>query len=304
MIVCTQILMANGYTLPQLLDWEFDHQSPLNHWIDYEDFAVKEPDASELPPQYLEEQDTTAPKDQRIILDDPNNIVKDVTYDPETKQYILTERVAGKDIKPPVYMNSEEYLNYRGQEDESNYFRQRFQALTMFDQKPKLPEMPREGLFDRLFGSNKISIKPQGNMELMFGYRYQKLKNPQIAERTQKQGHFDFDMNMNVNLIAEVGDKLKLNINNKTNPSFGETNRQKIEFTGKEDEILKKIELGNTSFQLNSSLISGVKSLYGVKTQLQFGKLWVTGALSQQRSQRKSITIQGGGLMKDRKSVV
>src|SRR5690606_2000575 len=125
----------------------------------------------------------------------------------------------------------------------------------------------------------------QGNMELMFGYRYQKLQNPQIAERTQKQGHFDFDMNMNVNLVAEVGDKLKLNINNKTNPSFGETNRQKIEFTGKEDEILKKIELGNTSFDLNSSLISGVKSLYGVKTQLQFGKLWITGALSQQRSQ-------------------
>lgn len=299
LVVCTQILMANGYTLPKLLDWEFDYQSPLSHWVDYEDFDVKEPDASELPPQYLDEQDTTAQKDQRIILDDPNNIVKDVTYDPETKQYILTERVAGKDIKPPVYMTSEEYLNYRGQEDESNYFRQRFQALTMFDQKPKLPEMPREGLFDRLFGSNKISIKPQGNMELMFGYRYQKLKNPQIAERTQKQGHFDFDMNMNVNLIAEVGDKLKLNINNKTNPSFGETNRQKIEFTGKEDEILKKIELGNTSFQLNSSLISGVKSLYGVKTQLQFGKLWVTGALSQQRSQRKSISIQGGGLMNE-----
>src|SRR5690606_31244065 len=36
-------------------------------------------------------------------------------------------------------------------------------------------------------------------------------------------------------------------------------------------------------------------SLFGLKTQLQFGKLWVTSAVSQQKSQRKSMTIQGGG---------
>src|SRR6202007_607761 len=35
-------------------------------------------------------------------------------------------------------------------------------------------------------------------------------------------------------------------------------------------------------------------TLFGLKMQLQFGKLWVTTVLSQQKSQRKSLTVQGG----------
>ena len=101
-------------------------------------------------------------------------------------------------------------------------------------------------------------------------------------------------MQMNVNLLATVGDKLKLNISNNTNATFDYQNVQKLEYVGKEDEIIKKIEAGNVSFPLNSSLISGVQSLFGLKTQLQFGKLWVTSVISQQRSKRQSLTIQGG----------
>src|SRR5690606_22260088 len=90
------------------------------------------------------------------------------------------------------------------------------------------------------------------------------------------------------------GDKLKLNISNNTRATFDYQNIQKLEYTGKEDEIIKKIEAGNVSFPLNSNLISGVQSLFGVKTQLQFGKLWITGVVSQQKSKRQSLTVQGG----------
>jgi cell surface protein SprA len=69
---------------------------------------------------------------------------------------------------------------------------------------------------------------------------------------------------------------------------------RKLEYTGKDDEIIKKVELGNVSFPLRSSLISGVSSLFGAKAQLQFGKLWVTGVVSQQKSQRRSMTVKGG----------
>ncbi|PSK94416.1 cell surface protein SprA [Taibaiella chishuiensis] len=229
-----------------------------------------------------------------IDLKDPANIKKGVEYDPDEKRYYLNEKVGEENIKNPTYMDAEEYLKYRGQQDETDYWKERLDALSMFNQKPKLPTLYKEGIFDRLFGSNKISVKPQGNLDLTFGGNWQNMKNPNLTQRAQKYGIFDFDMQMNVNLLAQIGDKLKLNISNNTQPTFGEQNLQKLEYTGKEDEIIKKIEAGNVSFPLHSALLQGPLALFGLKAQLQFGKLFVTGVISQQKSQRKSINLQGG----------
>ena len=230
-----------------------------------------------------------------LYLQDPQSLKRDVEYVPEEDGYYLQEKVGEQDIKTPYFLSKDEFFSYRTRSDEQSYFQQRLAALSMFDKKPDMPTMYKEGLFNRLFGGQTMSVKPQGRMELMFGYNHNKIDNPSLPERVRSYGNFDFDIDMNINLLAQVGDKLKLNISQNTRPNFGEQQRQKIEFTGKEDEVLKKIELGNINFPLNSGLINGVQSLYGVKTQLQFGRLWMTGVLSRQNSQRKSISVQGGG---------
>ncbi len=71
-------------------------------------------------------------------------------------------------------------------------------------------------------------------------------------------------------------------------------NQLKLEYTGGPDDIVKKIEVGNTSFTTKSTLMASQQSLFGIKTQLQFGKLFVTGVLASQRSQSQSTTLQGG----------
>jgi cell surface protein SprA len=123
--------------------------------------------------------------------------------------------------------------------------------------------MYKEGLFDRIFGSNTIQVKPQGNVDVTFGGNWQNIKNPTLTQRAQKYGVFDFDMQMNINLLATVGDKLKLNISNNTKATFDYQNIQQLDYSGKEDEMLKKIEAGNVSFPLKSNLINGVQSLFG-----------------------------------------
>jgi cell surface protein SprA len=250
----------------------------------------------------IEDQDNAAPVPTQhgsLDLADPANYQNEVEYNPEDSTYNFRLKVGDENIKNPAYMSAEDYLKYRGQQDETDYWRQRLDALNMFNQKPKLPELKREGLFDRLFGGNKISIKPQGNLDLTFGGSWQNMKNPNLIQSQQKYGIFDFDMNMNVNLVAQIGDKLKLNISQNTLPTFGEQNTQKLEYTGHDDEIIKKIEAGNVSFPLKSSLLSGPLSLFGIKTQLQFGKLFVTGVMSNQKSQRKTINVQGGAQTQD-----
>lgn len=229
-----------------------------------------------------------------IDLKDPSNIEPDVEYDPDEKRYYFSEKLSDRYLNTPTFMTFDEYMKYQAEKDERAYWKRRMDALTLFNKKPDMPVMYKEGLFDRIFGGDKISVKPQGNVDVTFGGNWQNVQNPTLPQRAQRYGVFDFDMQMNINLLATVGDKLKLNISQNTNATFDYQNIQKLEYIGKEDEIIKKIEAGNVSFPLNSSLISGVQSLFGIKTQLQFGKLWVTSVLSQQRSKRQSLTIQGG----------
>src|SRR5690606_39946688 len=66
-----------------------------------------------------------------------------------------------------------------------------------------------------------------------------------------------------------VGTRLKVTGNYDTQSTFNFQNLFKLEYTPTEDDIIQKIEIGNVSFPLNTSLIRGAQSLFGVKAQLQ-----------------------------------
>ena len=229
-----------------------------------------------------------------IDLPDPKNESKVFDYDVDSNRYYYTDRIGEKYVRNPTYLTLNEYVKYKGRMDEDAYWQRRLDAMMQFTKKPELPQMYKDGLFNRIFGGTAISVKPQGNVDVTFGGTWQNIKNPTLVQRAQRYGIFDFDMQMNINLLATIGDKMKLNISNNTKASFDYQNMQRLDYSGKEDEMIKKIEAGNVSFPLKSNLISGVQSLFGLKAQLQFGKLWVTGVISQQKSQRRSLTLQGG----------
>src|SRR6185312_14072625 len=178
---------------------------------------------------------------------------------------------------------------------EVNYFKKRANTLSFLNRgsvKPKLTVF--DNLFNRLFGNGKIDIQPQGNVSVTAGYQGQNVKNPTLPERARRNGGFDFNMAAQLNVNASIGNKLKFPISYNTVANFDFTNQLKLDYTGNDDEILKRFEAGNVSFPLRGSLIPGAQSLFGIKTQLQFGKLFVTGILASQKSQRQSMNLQGG----------
>ena len=110
----------------------------------------------------------------------------------------------------------------------------------------------------------------------------------------QRNTNFDFDQKIQLNVTGVIGEKLKISTNYNTEASFDFENQIKLGYEGNEDEIIKSIELGHVSMPLNTSLIKGSQSLFGVKSTLQFGKLRVTSVLSQQKSQTQSQEVTGG----------
>lgn len=230
----------------------------------------------------------------------PPNIKDSVVYDPATKTYQVYEKIGDKYYRAPTYYTQEELLRMLGRQQEIQYFQKRSNTLSLLNRgqiKPKLGVGDR--LFNRLFGSGKIEIEPQGNVDVLAGYQGQNIKNPTLPERARRNGGFDFNMNSQLNVNANIGDKLKFPISYNTLSNLDFSNQLKLDYTGGPDDIVKRFEAGNVSLSSRSTLIPGMQSLFGIKTQLQFGKLFITGIVSSQKSQRESVNLQGGAASQD-----
>ena len=228
-------------------------------------------------------------------LKNPSNLIDSIVYDPQTHLYIVYEKIGNHYYRSTTTYTFEEYWQLKGRQSEIEYFKKRANTLNLLNRgkiKPKLSLY--DNLFNRLFGNGKINITPQGNVDLTAGYQGQNIKNPTLPEKARKNGGFDFDMQAQVNVNADIGGKLKFPISYNTLANFGQDNQLKLDYTGTDDEIIKRFELGNVTFPSRSTLIPGAQQLFGVKTQLQFGKLFLTTVLATQKSTRQSANLSGG----------
>jgi cell surface protein SprA len=198
-------------------------------------------------------------------------------------------------------MTFAEYMEYQAQRQEREYFNSLSglgdAGSTTGRVDPIVKVDVKNQLIDRLFGGTEVDIRPQGNIDLTFGAEFSNVQNPSFTQRQQRQGGFDFDMAIQMNVQGSIGEKLKLATNYNTQATFDFDNTMKLDYNTDafgEDDIIKKIEAGNVSLPLRGTLIQGSQSLFGLKTELQFGRLRLTAVASQQKSQREEISLQGG----------
>lgn len=245
-----------------------------------------------------------------IKTPNPNSIESKYTYDPVTNRYIYTEKIGSFNINYPVILTTKEYYELVARESVKEYYKEKISA---FDgnlkgiqdaQKNLLPDLyVNSDLFKTIFGSNTIEMIPQGSVEVDLGVLFTKQDNPTFSPRNRSNFTFDFDQRISLNLMGKVGNRLQVTANYDTQSTFDFQNLIKLEFDpnaeGGEDSIIKKLEIGNVSMPLNSSLITGAQSLFGVKAQLQFGKTTVTGVFSEQKSQSNTVIAEGGGTLEE-----
>ncbi|MCP4121112.1 MAG: cell surface protein SprA [Bacteroidetes bacterium] len=235
-----------------------------------------------------------------LDLDDPRHIKKEVKYDPETGRFMILETIGGRYFRNPTYLTFEEFLEWQRQESVENYFEQRSRAIDFNERESHQPKLYiGEESLQPFMQKFKVDIQPRGSIDITLGVTSQKVDNPTLREDQRKQTNFDFDMNIQMNVTGQIGDFMKLNTNFNTKTTFNFENQIKLAYEGKEDKIIKLIEAGNVSLPLRGTLIRGSQSLFGLKTQLQFGRLYITNILSQQKSETENIVAEGGSQLKE-----
>ncbi|WP_280672821.1 MULTISPECIES: cell surface protein SprA [unclassified Dysgonomonas] len=251
-------------------------------------------DVKKTQPQTVEDLNVKPPIDLR----DPSNIQSEVVYDDLLKMYLFRTKVGDGEWTTTMTMTPREYHDYMLNRSMSDYFKTKYVAeqgkdtagdFSLRDVKISL------GAAERIFGPGGVRVKTQGYVEVKMGMKHSFRDDPSISEKNRSRMMFDFDEEIKLNVKASVGDKVNFDMNYDTGSTFDfDSKKLKLGYEGKEDEIVKRLEAGNISMQTTNSLINGSSSLFGIRSDLQFGKFKVSAVVSQQEAQSQTVGSQGG----------
>jgi cell surface protein SprA len=240
-----------------------------------------------------------------LILPLPKSVQLQVTPtgSDSLRSYDVRETVGSQiDYRDPTSISQEQLLKFQERQAINDYYRQK--AMGGVAGAPAAPGSPQAQrlipkiylgpIADRIFGGSYIDIRPAGSLTLKLGAKYNVNRNPALTLRQQSVGDFIFEQNMNLSLSGQVGTKLKLTFNYDTKAAFDFDNQMKFDYAGQPTDILRKLDLGNVSMPLNNSLITGGSNLFGIKTQLQFGRLGVTAVAATLRGSQDEVRVQNG----------
>lgn len=227
-------------------------------------------------------------------LQNPSNIETKYELAPDGKGYYIYEQINGINIRPPSYISFEDYLEMRRKQGIAAYFKETGMASNKEQQKSLIPSIELAQLND-VFGGGTISLTPTGSASLQLSVDRNKIENPSLPLRQQKNTYLNFDQQLQAGVVGNIGDKFKVNISQDTKATFDFENITKLDYTGDEDQILQRLETGNVSMPLGNSLIQGAQNLFGIKAGLKFGPVNVIGLMSMDRGQRQTISAQGSG---------
>ena len=233
-----------------------------------------------------------------LDLQRPENMKYHVEYNDTLDRYVIGNRMGNTWLSTPIMMTPDEYRIWSEMNERNAYYRKQNDAIYQAKGKEKFDFTDMHfdlGPAEKIFGPGGIRVKTQGTAELKFGVNTKSIDNPSLPIRNRKTTMMDFDEKINLNVNGKVGDKVNLNLNYNTDATFDyDAQNMKLKYDGKEDEIIKLVEAGNVSFPSNSSLVKGASSLFGIRTDLQFGKLKLQLVASQKKSATKSVSTKGG----------
>lgn len=248
---------------------------------------------------FAQEGDTPSMRVPAMVLPlaDENH---EAIYDAKLQRYVVYDKVGNVVVGSPRVMTVQEYRDFRREESVRNYWTNKRKRQDEAAGAGLLPTLRVGGeSFDRIFGSNVIEIIPQGSAELLFGITNSKTENYAIPEEMRSNTTFDFNTKLQVNLTGRVGEKLRMDLKYNTEATFDFEQNVKVEYTGTEDEIIQKIEAGNVAMPLPGSLITGSQSLFGIKSDLKFGNLYISTVFSQRKGQSQTMEVRGGAQAKE-----
>ncbi|MFN3315621.1 MAG: hypothetical protein ACK40K_02330, partial [Raineya sp.] len=186
----------------------------------------------------------------------PSNLKTNIRVDlnDTARRYVIEEKLGEYYFRPPSLIEPKDMDFFQEREVNKKFWRNTGAKVNeetatqnaRFDTKPRIPVGSK--LFGKIFGGDFVEFKPNGFVNLDFGYKRQFVGNPAIPADRQRNGVFDFDPHANINVTGKIGDKLSINTSYDTKASFNFENAFKVQYKAYPEEVLQDVKFGNVNF--------------------------------------------------------
>lgn len=161
-----------------------------------------------------------------LFLKNPKSIGLELQID-TGMNYTISEKIGRLNFRPVTTMSFPEFNLQQDRLARKEYWQSRSRALdgeSAVSSRNLLPKIYVSPVLDRIFGGSYVELIPRGNVTLDFGGSWQKIENPAIPIRQQRNGGFEFDQQINLSVVGKVGEKLRVTTNfDNTTPSIFRT---------------------------------------------------------------------------------
>ncbi len=143
----------------------------------------------------------------------------------------------------------------------------------------------------------RVSLSARGNVTVKGNlvFQDQELIRSKVSET--RNTHLKFDQMQRISVEGKVGERISVNVDHDSERDFNWENNIRINYKGKEDDIIQSVDAGNVSLSLpgSQSLMGSAshQGLFGVKTTSKFGPMAVTAIASVVNTEKKSEQYKG-----------
>jgi hypothetical protein len=212
------------------------------------------------------------------------------------KNLIFEQKMADRDILPPQGISFSQYYNTKKQYN----LRKQFKENNLSDSKEALSERGAGKL--ELVGADiagqRVSLRVSGNININGRLQNQKRSQVRTGIREGQSTTFIINQKQQLNIEGSIGDRLNIMVDQDSERDFDFENAMHIVYTGKEDEIIQKIEAGNVSLSLPGTQFVTASSkssgLFGFKAFMKMGPVDITSIASIQRGKQEKLNVGGG----------
>lgn len=232
--------------------------------------------------------------------------VQKVSIDPERERVTLGEPMGRWNNEVPQILGLHDFLGAKLKED----FRK---GRTRADQARERSEQGRRAggrdleieipvkfpkVFARMVGQgSRLSVS--GRQRIEFGGRSEWTEGlaQTAAFRASKFPSLDMKQQSRFTIEGTVGEKIHVQVDRDSERQSELENSIKIQYDGDEDEIIQKVEAGNTTLSLPGTQFAGFsaqhKGLFGVRAEAKVGGLDLTAIASQEKGARAKKSFRG-----------
>lgn len=226
-----------------------------------------------------------------------------------TGRYInFSEKYDKYDFRLPAYMTRDDFITTKRTNrmrslwlrsassrlgERSRYATRRGGGLRI-----DIPVEIQSRTFQKIFGGGSVGLDVTGDISIRGGFRHEKRSEVKTALNRGSDTNFKMEQTQRFNVGGHIGEKVNIRVDQDSEATFDFDNAIHLTYTGEEDEIVKSIEAGNIAISLPGTqfVTFGGKSsgLFGIKTSLQLGRLGLTAVASQEKGEKKKLSLSGG----------